>query len=277
VKRNGLVVVLAGVTAAVFAAGCSGGVATVDGKTVSKEKFRAYLQFKRIPAGDSAKVKKALDDYVERTAIAAAIEKQKLLDERSMEVELEEFKKEMLISRYFEKFLSDKVSDQAVANYYNTNPGAFEENRVKVAHILVRINQTMDKTALQARLTLARSIYAKVKSGMDFAEAARQYSEDKQSSERGGELGWVKQDGIDPEFLKVTATMNTGDISEPFKTAYGYHIVKVLEASRKALKPYKNVEGDIRYQLRASAKSAEAERLTKSVSVKKGSYSESGK
>lgn len=244
-------------------------LAEVNGKKITKAEFESYLKFKRIKVNDEKRRAKILDQYVEREALASVVEMEKLLDNNLIQAELNEFKKEMLISRYFEKFLKDKVSPQAVQNYYNTHAGDYEQKRVRVAHILIRTNKKMSETERKAKLTTAQEAYSKIKKGTDFGEVAKEYSEDRISSKKGGELGWLKQGSIDPRFSKTIFELKAGEVSEPFGTAFGYHVVKILEEPKVVKKPFNAVAGNIRYQLRNQAKKAEMERLMKKVKIKK--------
>ncbi|HEX6927949.1 MAG TPA: hypothetical protein VF267_01775, partial [Gammaproteobacteria bacterium] len=104
-------------------------LAEINGEPVTASEFDAYLEFKRLPAETEERRAALLDQYVERAALAhaveAAIDSSDVIDRDLLEAELAEFRKEMLISRYFEKFLADKVTDQAVTNYYNAHPDQF--------------------------------------------------------------------------------------------------------------------------------------------------------
>ena len=184
-------------------------------------------------------------------------------------VELNEFRKEMLISRYFEKLLKEKVSDQAVQNYYNTHAGDYEEQKVHAAHILVRLNKKMSEPERKAKLTTAQEAYSQIRSGKDFAEVAKDFSEDKVSAKKGGDLGWLKKGSVSPQFSKTLFELDTGDISEPFETPFGFHVVKKIEGPTVVKNPFSSVAGDIRYMLRNKAKRAEMERLMGEVKVKK--------
>lgn len=244
-------------------------LATVAGKAVTQAQFDAYLKFKRLDAKDAKRRAKLLDQYLERAALAAAIEKTDVLDKASIQAELAEFRKQMLISRYFEKYLNAAVGEDAVTNYYNTHAGDYEENQVHVAHILIRTNPKMSEPERKAKLTAAQEAYAKVHKGDDFSKVAEQYSEDKVSAKKGGDLGWIKQGGIDANFSKIAFELEAGTVSEPFESPFGYHVLKVLEAPRVVKKSFEAVAGDIRYRLRNEAKKAQMDKLMTSVKVEK--------
>lgn len=67
----------------------------------------------------------------------------------------------------------------------------------------------------------------------------------------------------------VFEDLKEGEMSEPFETPFGYHIVKVLEAPQVVKRPFEAVAGNIRFQLRSQAKKAEMERLKDKIEIKK--------
>lgn len=244
-------------------------VASIADQSITKAQFDAFLKFKRLSTDDAKRVDKALDGYLEREALALAIEQEEVLDAQLIAAELNEFRKEMLISRYFEKYLDDVVSDKAVANYYNTNAADYEEQKVKVAHVLVRVKKKMGQTERAAKMTKIQEAYSKLRKGTAFEQIVAEYSEDKVSAKKGGDLGWLKKGAVDEKFSETAFSLKKDELSEPFETPFGFHIVKVLEEPKVAKKPLRAVEGDIRYQLRAKAKRAEVERLTKKLKINK--------
>jgi peptidyl-prolyl cis-trans isomerase C len=245
-------------------------VAEIGDKKITKKQFDSYLSFKRIDASDTKQREAHLKIYLERETLSAAIENTQLLDEALIEAELQEFKKEMLVSRYFEKHLKDQVSDEAIRGYYAANAAKFESKKAKVAHVLIRTQKDMSETERTARYTRASEVYSKLKSGTDFAEIATEYSEDTISGKKGGVIGWINEGAVDPVFSKTVFTeLEKGQISEPIQTGFGFHVVKLLEEPSIVRKPLESVKGDIRYQLRKKVRQAETERLLSSLSVSK--------
>lgn len=92
-------------------------------------------------------------------------------------------------------------------------------------HILVVPNQVKNSAVVKATLTRLRE---RIKNGDDFASIAKANSDDKASATRGGDLGWVNPGATVPEFEEQMAKLSPGDISEPFKSRYGWHIIQVI-------------------------------------------------
>jgi peptidyl-prolyl cis-trans isomerase SurA len=104
-----------------------------------------------------------------------------------------------------------------------TGPVSVEQTRVR--HILVRTNELVSEAEARRKLTLLRE---RVIQGADFAELARLNSDDG-SAGRGGELGWVHQGDLVPDFERVMNSLKLNEVSEPVKTPFGLHIIQVLD------------------------------------------------
>lgn len=257
----------------IFLTGCSDSdgesVGYIGDTPISVTEFESYLKFKRIPT-DNEKVKaRELDAYLNRAAMALAIEQELYLDQVAIDAEVSEFKKQMLVSRYFEKYLKDNVTEEAVRNFYTSNPDEFQSKKSRVAHILIRTSEAMGQNEKQALLTKSQEIYSRIQSQEEFAKVAEETSEDLNSKKRGGEIGWLREGAIDPAFSARVFTMKQGDVSEPIATPFGFHIIKILDESQIIKTPFEQVKGDIRYRLRQQARDAEKLRLQKKISIKK--------
>ena len=244
-------------------------LAKINGRTLGSAEFNAYLKFKGVPETDKARFQQELDDFLNREALADVIEKTGKLDAETIAVEINEFKKQILISRYVENFLNESVTEDAVKNFYSSNADKYQVEKVKVSHILIRTHPEMSDIEKKALLTKAQEVYSKAKTGKDFGELAKEYSQDLVSAKNGGSLGWLKEGAIDPVFSQKIFGLKVGEISVPFATTFGYHIVKVDEPPTVVKQPLESVQGDIRYQLRQQAKAAELERLTAQIKIEK--------
>ena len=92
-------------------------------------------------------------------------------------------------------------------------------------HILIRTDELTSDEAAQARL---KDIRQRIQGGADFAALARQYSNDAATANNGGDLGWVNPGSLVPAFEREMDKLKPGEISEPFQTQFGWHIVQVL-------------------------------------------------
>ncbi len=98
--------------------------------------------------------------------------------------------------------------------------------QAKARHILVRTSEMVSDGDAKIRLGQLRT---RIDGGDDFASLARAHSDDTGSALKGGDLGWVSPGDTVPEFEKVMDTLAIGDVSEPFKSSFGWHIMQVQE------------------------------------------------
>ena len=96
----------------------------------------------------------------------------------------------------------------------------------RARHILLQPNAIRDEYETRER---AAELLEELKGGRDFAEAAREYSDDSGSANQGGDLGWQGPGSFVPEFEQRLANLEANEISEPFETQFGIHIVQLLE------------------------------------------------
>jgi peptidyl-prolyl cis-trans isomerase SurA len=99
------------------------------------------------------------------------------------------------------------------------------QDQVHVRHILMKPNALQDDATVKLKL---EGIRQKILNGEDFAAFASSMSEDSGSAVNGGEMDWTSPDTFVPEFAKVVAGLKVNEISEPFRTQYGWHIVQLL-------------------------------------------------
>ena len=98
--------------------------------------------------------------------------------------------------------------------------------QTRARHILIKPNELVTDEDAKQRL---EQLKLRIEGGDDFAELAKSHSNDTVSAAKGGDLGWVSPGDLVPEFEEVMNGLKPGEISEPFQTQFGWHIVQVLE------------------------------------------------
>jgi len=101
----------------------------------------------------------------------------------------------------------------------------YVETQYHARHILIRPNELMTEVDIISRL---RQLRQRIEGGESFADLARAHSDDRASSVKGGDLGWFNPGDMAPQFAKVVKSLKINEISEPFQTQFGWHIVQLL-------------------------------------------------
>jgi len=125
-----------------------------------------------------------------------------------------------------------KVTEEELKSYYdNLKP------EVKARHILVEDEAT------------AKEVKQKLDAGEDFAELAKEYSKDA-TAQSGGDLGWLIESQLDQDFAKVAFQLKEGEISDPVKSQFGWHIIQATEVVEK--KPFEEMKEEVEYDVKVS-------------------------
>jgi peptidyl-prolyl cis-trans isomerase SurA len=98
-------------------------------------------------------------------------------------------------------------------------------DEVHVRHILLKPSEIRSDEDTQK---LAQKLYDRIQSGEDFVKLAKQFSEDPGSALHGGDLNWVDPESLVPEFRDVMNNIPQGQLSKPFRSPFGWHILEVL-------------------------------------------------
>ena len=147
----------------------------------------------------------------------------------------EDLKRQLSVRRWIEQTLAKRVtvSDEEIHAYYTANTEQFvEPARVRVRHILIKVDAGADAAATQAARKRIDQLLVEARGGADFAALAQQHSQGP-SAPKGGDLGYVAKGQLVEGFEAVAFALAPGQISDVVRTHYGFHIIK-LEARQEA-------------------------------------------
>jgi foldase protein PrsA len=188
--------------------------------------------------------------------LVAALERQNLT--------LEEFTESLRDSMWLDKMKAAVTKDLTVTEeeaqaYYQAHKAEYvEQESREVRHILISpfatlVDNTVSRTATQAEWEAARTEAEKVRSeilnGADFITEAEKYSDDETTADSGGELGAVVRGQMVPAFDEVVFSLQKGELSEPVRTSYGYHLIEVTDITPEQQVSYEQVKENIKSAL----------------------------
>lgn len=200
-------------------------VAKVNGNTITEADMRFANAEIGAQLGDIPEnvKRRALAEYlIDNALFAEAAIAAKIAANPAFEEQMQYVRRRLLRELYFEKQLRGAISEADAKKIYDQRVSQLKsENEVAARHILVDNEEK------------AKEILAKIKAGGDFAALAKENSTDTGSKEQGGFLGYFGRGQMVPEFEKAAFTMIKGQVSEPVKTKFGWHIIKLEDRRRK--------------------------------------------
>ena len=161
-------------------------------------------------------------------------------------------------------FDSLTLTEDEVRLYYDANLPQYQTpGQVRASHILLRVDGDDDE-AVAAR---AAALAAEARGGADFAELAREHSEDETNAESGGDLGAFGRGRMVPEFENAAFAMAAGEVSDPVRSPFGFHVIQVTEKQEEVTQPFAEVRGAIENVLKRERSSARATSLARAIAA----------
>ncbi len=146
------------------------------------------------------------------------------------------------------------IPEEEVKSFYTANKDKFvDQEEVKASHILIKVAKDADQAEADKALKKIEALLKRAKGGEDFATLAKENSEDPSAAQNSGELGYFNRKQMVPEFSKVAFALKAGEISDPVRTSFGYHIIKFEDKKAKRDVPYKEVSVKIAQYLKDRA------------------------
>ena len=216
-------------------------VMTINGQNVTRSEFE-YSYNKN--NGDEVIEKTTVEQYVPlfvnyKLKVAAALDA-RLDTLASFKAEFAKYRDQQVRPSIV---TSEDVENEARKIYDDRQKMIGDKGLIRPAHILIRLAQKASSAAQDSAKARIDSIYACLRSGADFADLATRLSQDPGSAKRGGLLPWICIGQTLKEFEDVAFSLNKGEMSEPFLSPVGYHIVKMTD--RKQLEPYDSLRANI--------------------------------
>jgi len=194
-------------------------VATVNGQPISKAAFGQALAGVPPQMQDHMATLEGrealLDDLVTQEVLVQEGRRVGIEKDAAVKSRLEEARRQIVVQSLLQKIVETDVTDEKLKAYYESHKDEFRQ--VRASHIVV-------ETEDQAKDAKKRAV-----GGADFAELAKEVSTDPSAKENGGDLGFFRKDQMVKPFADQAFAMKVDEISDPVKTEFGYHIIKVAE------------------------------------------------
>jgi len=200
------------------------------------------------------------ENLVQLNLLAEDAEKKGLEKDPAVKEQIAVSRKDILARAMFDDLQKNlKVDDAEVQAYYDAHKNEYES--VKAKHILVRVKgapmpgaEGKPELTDEQALAKANALRAKLAAGADFAAIAKTDSDDTGSAAQGGDLGEFRRGMMVPPFEQAAFSLKVGEISQPVKSPFGYHIIVVQEHKLKTLADSKeDIEKAIRPEMARKA------------------------
>jgi parvulin-like peptidyl-prolyl isomerase len=192
-------------------------------------------------------MKRQIADQFVQVRLLAQEARKRGLDKDPVVLSQMQFQSDNLLAGALYRKMQDEVKgdEAALKAAYDARKSEFEQ--VQARHILIRYKGSpvplgKDKADLTEEQSLGKAteLRKRIVAGEDFAAVAKAESDDTGSGANGGDLGSFRRGQMVPEFEKVAFALPVGEVSEPLKTQFGYHIIKVEKRESKNLEEVKN-------------------------------------
>jgi len=198
-------------------------------------------------------LRKLLDLQINSILFSQEAKRLKLDQEPTVKGSIEEISNRILTKALIDEKVNKNITitDREVEEYYKNNQGEFKiPEKVKVSHILIKVDSEATAKVKEEQKIKAEEILAKTKAGEDFSALAKQYSEDKKTSKGGGVVGFFARESKDPEFENAAFSLEKNEISNLVLTKKGYHIIKLLDKKEARKKSLEEAKTSIRNKLK---------------------------
>lgn len=180
-------------------------------------------------------------------------------------------RQDMAVQKLLEDAISSKVSvkPEDVEAFYKANQDHFQQpERVRASHILIQVPKGADAATKAKARAKAEDLLKQARAGKDFAELARQNSQDPGSAPNGGDLGFFGKGEMVGPFNDVAFSQKPGTISDVVETDFGYHIIKVVEKQPAGVVPLETAKPQIQQYLENQSRQQQTQAFVDSLKSK---------
>jgi peptidyl-prolyl cis-trans isomerase C len=236
----------------------------VNNKDVTKSEVETMWQglFPPGSAPSLDQVKPEMRDKILRGVMTEKLllgEAEKSGVDKSPEVQkqLDEVKKKIVVKTFLDQKTGDMITDADLKREYDAMVASMrDEKEIRARHILVPTEKE------------AQDVKAQLAGGKSFEDVAQQYSKDPGSAKQGGDLGYFTKDKMVKEFAEAAFKLKKGDVSDPVKTPFGWHVIKIEDVRKVTVPTYNDAKEMLRAKLQDKKLSEYINGLVKGADVK---------
>lgn len=158
------------------------------------------------------------------------------------------------------------VTDADAEAFYKKNPDQFKApEQVRASHILIAVKEDAKPEVVAEKEKAAKDIAARVKKGEAFDKLAKEVSEDPSAKENSGDLDFFSKEQMVPEFSEKAFSMKKDEISDPVRSQFGFHIIKVTDRKEPETVPLEKAKPQLLAYLQRQKKQEQIQKVVKDV------------
>lgn len=244
-------------------------VITMGSDKITAKQFREFVSGlpEQYRAAAQGPAKRQIAEQMAQVHMMAAEARRRGLDkDPAVSSQIQFSNDNLLAGALYKQMQADlKVDDAALRGEYDKHKNEFEE--VQARHILIRfkgspvgLREGQKELTEEEALAKAQAVRKRIVGGEDFAKVAKEESDDAGSGSAGGDLGSFKKGQMVGEFENAAFSLPVGEVSQPIKTQFGYHIIQVRKHDTKT---FEDVKADLEKNYRPQAAREAADALKK--------------
>jgi peptidyl-prolyl cis-trans isomerase C len=217
-------------------------LAKIGNKSLTDADMKAMLG--NVPEGQKQQLNtdadvrtRMLDNMVVEELFVQEAEKTGISKDKEFQTALDRARRQLLTQRYLQKTVQPKITDANMKAFFEKNKARYSQDEVRASHVLVKSEAE------------AKEVYEKAKGGEDFEVLAKKYSKDPSAAQNMGDLGFFTRARMVPQFSEAAFNMKKGEISQPVKTLFGFHIIKVVDKREGKPVKFEDVKDQVRGDL----------------------------
>lgn len=241
-------------------AGCScnrkpkGTLATVGSDVITQESFNASLESLppqwKARAGTPSGRKQILEHQIRSQLIELEAKDRKIDQRPDVKYQIDQAIQRILLQELMKEWQKEfQIPEDELRTYYEQNKVKYDEpEKFRAQHVLIKVDENASKAEAEKARQKALTARKRIVNGEPFEKVAREMS-DGPGAANGGDLGYVEKGRFNQKFEDVALKLKPNEISEPVRTPFGWHVVKLIDIRPAQNRPFEEVKEEIKNEI----------------------------
>ncbi|WIG97358.1 peptidylprolyl isomerase [Myxococcus sp. SDU36] len=210
-----------------------------------------------------------MDALISRTRLAEQAVELGLDEREDVRARLAAARREILAQALLQHELKDATSEATLRARFEASKDTLARQQIHVRHIIVRLAADADAATRRRARDRANVLYARIIGGEDFELVAREASQGEAGAAHTADMGIIQEGQVHPSFFEAAAALEKDELSKPFETPYGIHVVQALAPVETVIPSFDEVRGRLAADARSEAENRLMSDLETRIPVKR--------